>query len=148
MTERLTDRIRTFVMREYVAPARRAGKKRLTVRVRDVRDELGKHESMTGKSVVICQALQSKKFMEESSMLVESIDGPPSKLSPTVVMHYTLVETRQSESSPISTATLDESPEAWASRVTGKVWGLLREEIGSHGGAESFIRWVRSEEKE
>jgi hypothetical protein len=31
-------------------------------------------------------------------------------------------------------------------RVANKLHGLMKEEIAAHGGAEGFIRWVRSDE--
>ena len=146
MSDRLTDRIRSYVMAEYVIPARRQGKQKLTVSVREVRSALGKHESMRGKSVVICQALQSRKFMEQSAMVVDSIDGPPSKKSPTVVMHYELIGSEANDANASSVAA-PETPEEWAARVTGKLWGLMREELSAYGGGEAFVKWVRSEEK-
>jgi hypothetical protein len=42
----------------------------------------------------------------------------------------------------------DEDSEAWALRVTEKIRGLLKEEIAQFGGAEAFIRWVRSEDED
>jgi hypothetical protein len=38
----------------------------------------------------------------------------------------------------------DETPEEWAHRVTGKLRGLLKEEMAAFGGGEAFLRWVRS----
>ncbi len=145
MSDRLTDRIRSYVISEYVVPARKQGKRKLSVSVRDVRSGLAKHESMRGKSVVICQALQSKKFMDESAMVVESIDGPPSKKSTTVVMHYELVGQQPQASGPESEIT---SPEKWAAEMVGKLFGLLKDEMAEYGGGEAYLRWVRSEEKE
>jgi hypothetical protein len=40
----------------------------------------------------------------------------------------------------------EETPEARAHRLTGKLCGLLREEIAAAGGAEAFLRWVRSDD--
>ncbi len=37
-----------------------------------------------------------------------------------------------------------ETAEEWAHRMTGKLCGVLKEEIAACGGAEAFIRWVRS----
>ena len=42
-------------------------------------------------------------------------------------------------------AQTEESPEAWAERLTGKLYGLLKEELAEYGGGEAFLRWVRSE---
>ena len=36
-----------------------------------------------------------------------------------------------------------ESSAEWAERLTGKLSGLLKEELAAYGGGEAFIRWVR-----
>jgi len=41
-----------------------------------------------------------------------------------------------------------ETPEERAFRVTEKLRGLLKDEIASFGGAEAFMRWVRSDDEE
>jgi bisphosphoglycerate-dependent phosphoglycerate mutase len=47
---------------------------------------------------------------------------------------------------PEHLSTEEESPEAWAHRATGKLFGLLKDEIAAAGGAEAFLRWVRSDD--
>ena len=42
----------------------------------------------------------------------------------------------------------NESSKDRASRLTESLCGLLREEIAEHGGAEAFVRWVRSEDED
>jgi hypothetical protein len=42
----------------------------------------------------------------------------------------------------------EETPEAWAHRLTGKLYGLLKEEMAACGGGEAFLRWVRSEDED
>ena len=42
----------------------------------------------------------------------------------------------------------DETPEEWAHRMTGKLYGLLTVEISAFGGGEAFLRWVGSDEQE
>ena len=36
----------------------------------------------------------------------------------------------------------DETPEEWAHRVTGKLRGLLKDEIQAFGGTDGYMRWV------
>ena len=38
-----------------------------------------------------------------------------------------------------------EAPEARAARLTGKLFGLLKDELAEYGGGEAFMRWVRSD---
>lgn len=42
----------------------------------------------------------------------------------------------------------EETPEEWAHRLTGKLFGLLKEELAEYGGGEAFLRWVRSEDED
>lgn len=42
----------------------------------------------------------------------------------------------------------NESSKDRACRLTESLRGLLREEIAEHGGAEAFVRWVRSEDED
>jgi hypothetical protein len=66
-----------------------------------------------------------------------------------VVVHYRLPE----EPRPGGSAAYEEvevaaeeTPEEWAHRLTGRLRGLLKDEIGTMGGTEAFMRWVRSDE--
>jgi len=40
---------------------------------------------------------------------------------------------------------IDESPDEKAYRLTEKLRGLLKNEIAALGGAEGYMRWVRSD---
>jgi hypothetical protein len=89
-----------------------------------------------------CKALQKRAFLHEKGLVLNRIDGPPSGTSTTVVLHFTLLN----DSAPATPSTETETSEQWAERVTGSMQGLLREEIASLGGAEAFMKWVRSED--
>ncbi len=41
-----------------------------------------------------------------------------------------------------------ETPEEWAHRMTGKLFGLMKDEFAAFGGGEAFLRWVRSEDED
>jgi hypothetical protein len=36
-----------------------------------------------------------------------------------------------------------ETPAEWANRLTGKLSGLLKDEMAAYGGGDAFVRWVR-----
>ena len=40
----------------------------------------------------------------------------------------------------------EESPEERALRLTEKLRGSLKDELAEYGGAEGFMKWVRSDE--
>ncbi len=41
---------------------------------------------------------------------------------------------------------IEESSEEWATRLTENLRGLLKDELAEYGGAEGFMKWVRSDE--
>ena len=41
-----------------------------------------------------------------------------------------------------------ETPAERAQRLTGKLAGLLKDELAEYGGGDAFIRWIRSDEDE
>ena len=54
------------------------------------------------------------------------------------------------DSADVEAASTDEAgtPEdsaAWAKRVTGKLAGLLKDEMAAYGGGDAFMKWVRSD---
>jgi len=107
-----------------------------------------------GNTPQVCNALQSQKFTQENGLAIVGVDGPPSKMSTTVVVKYRfLAETsgvqtaqRGKESAPVSSR--EEDSKARAKRLTEKLRGLLKEELAGYGGGEAFLKWVRSEDEE
>jgi hypothetical protein len=155
MTTGLSERIRALAQTRYVAPALIAGKHQFSIRVRDVLNDLeceGLHGG--GRTPQVCSALQTAKFLRANRIEIESVEGPPKKQSPTVVVHYRVVgqsagstaaQGQQRENQP---AQPTETPEEWAHRVTGKIRGILKDELAEYGGGEAFLRWVRGYDDE
>jgi hypothetical protein len=99
----------------------------------------------------ICSAIQAEKFLRTKGLDIEAVDGPPSKTSSTVVVHYRVAKANEStnEAEPKAEADLHgETPEEWAHRLTEKMSGLLKEELAEYGGGEAFLRWVRGYDEE
>jgi hypothetical protein len=100
----------------------------------------------------ICSAIQAEKFLRENGLEIESVDGPPSKTSSTVVVHYRVVGTAEASSGKSDAqrmaAPTGETPEARALRLTEKLRGLLKDELAEYGGGEAFVRWVRGYDEE
>ena len=148
-----SDRVRELVVEKYVRPAVSAGKSRLSIRVRDVLKDAEATESFPrGRTPLICEVLQGKKLLNQSGLEIESVDGPPSKQSRTVVVHYRVMQpsplslTRRSDHAGGSQQPVAESSADRAKRLTGRLNGLLKNELAEYGGAEGFIRWIRSDE--
>lgn len=149
-----SDRIREIVREQYVLPAIQAGNTRLSIKAGDVLREAEKNPNFPrSRTPMICKVLEGKKLLNENGLVIESVEGPPSRQSRTVVVHYRVNCEGQPSKSQSSGGKVNSShrldvPEdsaAWAKRVTGKMAGLLKEELAAYGGGDAFIKWVRSD---
>jgi len=154
MNRGLSDKIRIMAKTKYVIPAIDAGKGQFSIRVRDLLEDLKPEGFPSGHTPQICSALQTSKFLQENRLEITGIDGPPSKVSPTVVVHYRVTDCLEkpgTEKNPVEEITVDpsrEDPDAWAFRLTEKLRGLLKDELAEYGGGEAFLRWIRSEDED
>jgi hypothetical protein len=149
MSNGLSDLIRSKAASNYVGPALRAGRTQFSIRVRELQDDLMAGGFPAGHTPQICNALRTAKFLRENGLEIEGVDGPPSKQSPTVVVHYRLLRP-EAPSSRADTPPelLAETAEARARRLAEGLRGLLKEEMAEFGGAEGFLRWVRGYDEE
>jgi len=148
----LSDQVRSVASKKYVQPALRSGHNEISIRVKDVWEDLRADGFPENHIPQICNALQGLKFQRENGLRIENIEGPPSKMSTTVVITYT-VENRTPSAAPSHPATSDveapmETPKERIRRLTERLSGLLKDEIAAHGGGEAFLRWVRYEDAE
>jgi hypothetical protein len=146
----LSDEVRALALRKYVQPAKRAGKTELSIAVKDLLKDLDKTMFHGNRVPLVCSAIRTRGFQRENGLEITSVDGPRSKTSPTVVVHYRIGAEGRAEGSELTTseAPVAEDSEARAYRLTEKVRGLLKEEIAAYGGAEAFMRWVRGHDEE
>jgi hypothetical protein len=141
-----SDRVRGIVIEKYVKPALSAGNTRLSIRARDVlKDAEASEDFPRGRTPLICNVLQSNKLLSEAGLELDRVEGPPSRQSRTVVVHYRVAGPARAAADP---ERVRETPAERAHRLTEKLRGLMKDEITAHGGAEGFIRWVRSDEEE
>jgi hypothetical protein len=145
----LSQRVRRIAREKYIDPARRAGATTVWLRVRDLMEDVRK-EGITpeGNTPQFCNAIQIPAFLEENHLEIEEVDGPPSKLSTTVVVKYRIIEENQSAGLMQRSDSGPETPEQRADRLIGKILGLMKDEIDARGGAEGFMQWVRSVDDE
>lgn len=150
----LSDQVRAVAKAKYVSPAVGAGKVQFSIRVRDLLGDLEAIGFPRGHTPQVCSALQTAKFLHENGLEIESVDGPPKKQSPTVVVRYRVAKQKENgEPDSVEAGMMrpnhpEESPEEWAHRVTGRISGILKDEIAEFGGTEAFIRWVRGYDEE
>jgi hypothetical protein len=153
----LSDRVRELAAAKYVKPALSAGEEHFFIRVRDLLNELQAEGFPPRHTPQICSALVTSKFLRENGLAIEKVEGPPSLQSPTVVVHYRVEQFSQAPDPPPASAasversksrTSEEDPSERAFRLTEKLRGILKEELAEYGGAEGFIRWIRSDDEE
>ena len=154
MNHGLSDQVRAVALEKYVHPAVRAGKDRFSVAVRDLMQDLQAEGFPPRNWPQICTAIQAEKFLRANGLEIEAVDGPPKKQSPTVVVRYRVANPElhsvlmgTAPKSMQSTST-EETPEEWAHRMTGKLCGLMKDEIAAMGGSEAFLRWARGYDEE
>ena len=146
-----SERVRQIVRLEYVARARSEGRRRFQVSARDILHKAEENPDFPrARTPLICMVLQSRKLLEENGIEIERIEGPPSRQSRKVVVHYafrtdqTSALHQQASESKVNT----ETPEEKALRLGNKLLGLMKEEIAAYGGGEAYLRWVRGAGKE
>jgi hypothetical protein len=149
-----SEKVRALAIERYVRPALRAGKSQFSVSVRSLMQDLVSQGFPAANTPQVCTALQKKAFLREYGLEIEAVDGPPKKMSPTVVVHYRITNPKaggehgQAPTYENPAAAAAETPEEWAHRLTGKLAGLLKDELAEYGGGEAFLRWVRSEDED
>jgi hypothetical protein len=150
----LSDQVRAQAKTTYVRPASSRGRRSFSIPVKELLRDLESSGFPSNHARQVCTALTSGKFLRDNNIQIEAIDGPPSKTSTTVVVHYKFASSesspRESTAQPAgsSFSAASETPEEWAHRMTGKLSGLLKEEIAALGGSEAFLRWVRGYDEE
>jgi hypothetical protein len=137
-----SERIRTRAWERYIEPQIQGGRTSIKLAIKPLMKEMEAEGFKTNRPRQFCTALQKRTFLEEKNLVLDRVDGPPSGTSTTVVLHFTYSGDRG------ASALLDESPAERVQRAMDKLYGLMKDEIAAHGGAEAFIRWVRSEEDE
>ena len=69
--KRPSDRVREHVKRKYIDPAKKAGKKSLSIRAGDIHRELG----LSRHIPVVCSALRSRKFQKNCDIKLAYVEG-------------------------------------------------------------------------
>lgn len=88
-----TDRVREYVIENYLRPAAAAGQRKFVVNAGEVHARLG----LKNRVPLVCNALLSKKLVERNSLRVVSKSGPKSGLSTTVTVTYEIMGSARGE---------------------------------------------------
>ena len=120
-----TDRVREWVQSQIIQPARARGDRLITVTAGEVHKKLG----LKNRVPVVCQALKSKRFLQENNLVLKDVSGPPSGLSTTVKFTFELHSNDE------------------ATKKRHPLWELLgigKSVFAELGGGENFINNERS----
>jgi len=153
MNHGLSDQVRAVAVEKFVQPALHAGKTQFSISVREMMHHLQPCGFPARTWPQICSALQTGKFLRAHRLEIESIGGPPSKMSNTVVISYRVAYSASPAQNIVqyalkkSVVPPQETSSERARRLTGKLCGLLKDELAAYGGGEAFLRWVRSEDE-
>lgn len=118
-----TAQVRRYVRDRHVRPARLEGRETVRVVVGDVHKALG----FRNRVPLVCNALASRKFLEENALRLVKRTGPPSGQSTTVEFTYELLENR----------------EIGAMEALRELRGIGKQTFKELGGGEKFLREER-----
>ncbi|HEY4379209.1 MAG TPA: hypothetical protein VGN01_02620 [Acidobacteriaceae bacterium] len=133
------DEIRRIATERFVNRARDSGQKRFSIPIKAL-IELAEVEGMSTKqrTPAFCTAIQTGKFLKAHGLRVESVDGPASKKSTTVVVHYVLDDVQEGQSQGRATPSSgDDATRDPLLALRGVLRGAIRE------GAAAFLRELR-----
>jgi hypothetical protein len=121
-----SDRVREHSRETYVNPARRRREKSFTINVGQVQKGVG----LRNRVSLVCQALESEKFLRAHGLKLISKTGPPSGQSTTVTYTYEFLDEQPSA--------LGDGQDAWT-----RLHGALKDVFAEFGGGEAYLRSER-----
>jgi hypothetical protein len=133
-----SDKVREVADRDYVQPAR-PNREPIRIRFGDLKVKMLKLGFPSQNANQIASPLEASKFWEPRGLKMCTPRGQSRKEE--TVFEFRFVDELENRSG-------GETATERASRLTEKLRGLMKDEIAAHGGAEGFIRWVRSDEDE
>jgi hypothetical protein len=129
LTNTNADLVREYARREYVEPAK--ARRESTIRI--VAGDVQKGVRLSNRVPLVCQALKSRKFLNENHLVLEKWEGPPSGMSTTVTFIYRLQDEPQQSAG---------EPAVWPFL---RLRGIAKEVFRDLGGGEEFLRKEREE---
>jgi hypothetical protein len=129
------DEIRRIAVQRFVAPAQDSCQREFSIPIKALIEQAEAEGMSTAqRTPAFCTAIQTRKFLETNRLKVASVDGPASKKSTTVVVHYVFDElVAPSLNSPGRPHSTQDS----LMELSGLLRGAIRE------GAAAFLRELR-----
>ena len=118
----VSDSVRQHATNTYVRPAQRRGGQIFSINVGEVHRAV----ALRNRVPLVCQALESEKFLQANELKLISKTGPPSGQSTTVTYTYEFLDSKRSPSRR-------EAP--W-----NRLRGALKDVFAELGGGEAYLR--------
>ena len=132
-----SEKVRKVAERDYIEPARNQGGY-VRIRFGDLKAKMLQLGFPPSNANQIASPLESEKFWRPLGLEMCTPKGQNRTMD-------TVFEFKFMHDVPHSHLTTKETPAERAFRLSEKLRGLMKGEIAAHGGAEGFIRWVRSD---
>jgi hypothetical protein len=123
------DLVREYARIEYIEPAK--ARRESTIRI--VAGDVQRAVRLSNRVPLVCQALKSRKFLNENHLILEKWEGPPSGISTTVTFIYRLQDDVQSTPA---------QPADWPFL---QLRGIAKDVFRDLGGGEEFLRKERAQ---
>jgi hypothetical protein len=81
------DKVRQYVVKEYIRPAQVRGERIVSVTAGDVHKALG----LKNRIALVCTALRATRFQSENHLRLKDVSGPPSGMSTSVKFTFEIV---------------------------------------------------------
>jgi hypothetical protein len=124
------DEVIRYARESYVEPAVRHGESVVRIRAGDVHKAL----QLNNRVPSVCQALTSKRFLDQNNLVLIEKHGPPSGLSTTTVFIYRL----ENHAQALNSADNSETP-GGASSFVLSLRGTGKKLFTQLGGGEKFL---------
>jgi hypothetical protein len=124
VSKSVSDSVRQHATDVYVRPMQQRGERRVSINVGEVHRAV----ALRNRVPLVCQALESDKFLQANELKLISKTGPPSGRSTTVTYTYEFINTKPS--SP--------KDDPWA-----RLRGMMRDAFAELGGGERYLRAER-----
>jgi hypothetical protein len=127
VTKSVSDEVRQYATDKYVRPTQHRGERTLSINVGEVHRAV----ALRNRVPLVCQALESEKFLQANELKLISKTGPPSGQSTTVTYTYEFIDTKPS-------SLKDPKDDPWA-----RLRGALKDVFAELGGGEPYLRAER-----
>lgn len=134
----LADEIRRIARSEFVIPAHRSSRMEFSIAVRELMNKAeASGISTVQRTPAFCTSIQTREFLQENALEILRVDGPASKRSTTVVVHFRFRDQPQRIGDAENPRESIESPTDPLLELSGLLRGAIRE------GAAAFVRELR-----